>query len=117
MNQSGLQHDLLDVAIRDSVAGQLVSRAAGVWSRAWPSSKLGVVMAAVTAAWQALTRAQRIRAVGLAGTLAMMVDRVMALAGRTDPLSAVLPVLVLVICAATALLAGPIARASEHVQR
>jgi hypothetical protein len=47
----------------------------------------------------------------------MMVDRVMALAGRTDPLSAVLPVLVLVICAATALLAGPIARASEHVQR
>jgi len=47
----------------------------------------------------------------------MIVDRVMALAVPAEPLSAVLPSLVLVACTAAAVCAEPLARAVGQLRR
>jgi hypothetical protein len=110
-------HDLLDVAIRDSITGRIAVSAAGVWSRAWRSSALGAFVASGEELWQGLSGAQRIRAIAIAGAVAMIVDRAMALAVPAEPLSAVLPSLVLVACTAAAVFAEPLARAVGQLRR
>ena len=117
MNKDRFEHDLLEIAIRESLAGRIASSAALVWSRAWPSSGLGRVLAAIAEVWQGLSSAQRIRAGGIAGAVAMTVDRVMALTVPAEPLSAVLPSIVLAVCVAVAVFAAPIARTSEQLRR
>lgn len=110
-------HDLLDVAIRGSVTGRIASWASDVWSRAWRSSTLGRFVTSRQELWQGLSGAQRIRAIAIAGAVAMIVDRVMALAVPAEPLSAVLPSLVLVACTAAAVFAEPLARAVGQLRR
>jgi hypothetical protein len=107
------EHDLLDVAIRDSITGRIAASAAGVWSRAWRSSTLGRLVTSR----QGLSGAQRIRAIAITGAVAMIVDRAMALAVPAEPLSAVLPSLVLVACTAAAVFAEPLARAVGQLRR
>jgi len=117
MNSEPREHDLLDVAIRDSTAGRMAASAADAWSRAWRWSALGAFMASRDQLWQGLSGAQRIRAIAIAGAVAMIVDRVMALAVPAEPLSAVLPSLVLVACTAAAVFAEPLARAVGQLRR
>jgi hypothetical protein len=117
MNPEPREHDLLDVAIRDSITGRIVASAAGFWSRAWRWSALGVFVASWGELWQRLSGAQRIRAVAIAGAVAMIVDRGMALAVPAEPLSAVLPSLVLVACTAAAVFAEPLARSVGQLRR
>ena len=111
------EHDLLDVAIRDSITGRLAASAAGVWSRAWRSSTLGRLVTSRQELWLGLSGAQRIRAIAITGAVAMIVDRAMALAVPAEPLSAVLPSLVLVACTAAAVFAEPLARAFGQLRR
>jgi len=111
------EHDILDVAIRDSITGRIAASAAGVWSRAWRSSALGRFVTARQELWQRLSGAQRIRAIAITGAVAMIVDRAMALAVPAEPLSAVLPSLVLVACIAAAVFAEPLARAVGQLRR
>ena len=61
--------------------------------------------------------AQRVRMVALTGATAMLVHRAMSRLGPAEPLGAVVPFLVIVACALAALLAGPIARAVERLER
>ena len=110
-------HDLLDAAIRDSITGRIAVSAAGVWSRAWRSSALGAFAASGQELWHGLTGAQRVRVIAIAGAVAMIVDRAMALAVPAEPLSAVLPSLVLVACTAAAVFAEPLARAVGQLRR
>jgi len=117
MNPEPRERDLLDVAIRDSVTGRIAASAAVVWSRAWRSSTLGGFMASWQELWQELSGAQRIRAIAVMGAVAMIVDRAMALAVPAEPLSAVLPSLVLVACTAAAVFAEPLARAVGQLRR
>jgi len=109
--------DLLDVAIRGSVTGRIASWAAGVWTRAWRTSALRAFVASREELWQQLSAAQRIRGIAIGGAVAMIVDRVMALAVPAAPLSAVLPSLVLVACTAAAVCAEPLARAVGQLRR
>ena len=111
------EHDLLDVAIRDSITGRIAASAAGVWSRAWRSSALGAFVTSRQELWQRLSGAQRIRAIAITGAVAMIVDRAMALAVPAEPLSAVLPSLVLVACIAAAVFAEPLARVVGQLRR
>ena len=60
---------------------------------------------------------QKIRACALAGAVAMAIHRAVALLGPFEPLGAVLPFFVFVACAMIAVLAGPIARAWERLER
>jgi hypothetical protein len=55
--------------------------------------------------------------IALVGAIAMLVHRAMSRLGPAEPLGAVVPFLVIVACALTALCAGPIARASERLDR
>jgi len=109
--------DLLAVAIRGSVTGRVASWAAGVWSRAWRMSALRDFVVSREELWQQLSGAQRVRAIAGVGAVAMIVDRVMALAVPAEPLSAVLPSLVLVACTAAAVCAEPLARAVGQLRR
>jgi len=117
MNPEPREPDLLDLAIRGSITGRVAASAAVVWSRAWRTSTFGAVVTSGTEVWRGLSVAQRIRAIGIAGAVAMIVDRAMALAVPPEPLSAVLPSLVLVACAAAAVFAGPLARAVAPLRR
>jgi hypothetical protein len=117
MNPEPREHDLLDVAIRDSITGRVAASAAGVWSRSWRSSRLGAIAASGEELWWGLSGAQRIRAIAIAGAVAMIVDRAMALTVPAEPLSAVLPLLVLVACAAAAVFAEPLARSVGQLRR
>jgi len=55
--------------------------------------------------------------IALTGATAMLVHRAMSRLGPAEPLGAVVPFLVIVACALAALLAGPIARALERLER
>ena len=55
--------------------------------------------------------------IALVGAIAVLVNRAMSRVGPPEPLGAVVPLVVFVACALIALLAGPIARASEHFDR
>ena len=53
--------------------------------------------------------------IALVGAVAMLVHRAMSRLGPTEPLGGVVPFFLIVACALTALLAGPLARAWERL--
>ena len=117
MNQRNQDDDLLDRALRASIGGRLASAAGAAVSSAWTSSVSRGYLSSAVAGWHARPPATRVRMVALAGAIAVLVHRAMSRLGPPEPLGAVVPGLVLVACALTALLAGPIARASERHQQ
>lgn len=117
MNRDTRADDLLDLAIRGSVGGRIVSSLAHAASRAWVWSSSRRVIVVAAADWQALEAPQKVRAVASAGAIAMVVHRTMALLGPAEPLDAVLPALVLVASALTWAFAAPIAREWERLGR
>jgi hypothetical protein len=117
MNRQVREDDGLELAIRESVGGRLASAAAGAWSRAWSSSVLAGLVAAEGGRWRTLAAPQKVRMCALTVAVAMVVHLAMAPLGRAEPLVAVLPALVLAACAASALLADPIARAWGRLRR
>ncbi len=117
MNLQMKEKDILDTAIRESLGGRLVSAGAGATARAWSRSVVGRLVDAATTSWRALDARQKIRAGALAGAVAMVIHRAMALLGRDELLGGILPAVVLVLSVAGALLAGPIAREWERFRR
>ena len=117
MNHDGIETDILDLAIRESIAGRIASAAADLWSRAWPSSSTAAVATDAFAVWRQLSSPQKLRSVALMLMCAMAFDRVLALTGPHEPLGAVLPSIVFVVSATFAVFADPIARASERLRR
>ena len=117
MNRGAHANDLLDLAIRGSVGGRIVSSLANAASRAWgwSSSRRLIVVAATD--WQALEAAQKVRAGASVGAIAVAVHRTMSWLGPTEPLGAAVPVLVVVACVVTWALAVPIAREWERLGR
>lgn len=108
---------MLDLAIRGSLGGRIVSGLAGAAARVWVWSSARRVVSIAAGNWQVLEAPQKVRAVASAGAIAMVVHRTMALLGPAEPLGAVLPALVLVACALTWAFAPPIARAWERLGR
>ena len=117
VKQENQRDDLLDRALRESMVGRLASSAGAALLSAWTSSVSGRYARATVAGWRALPPPTRVRTVALAGATAMVVHRAMSRLGPAEPLGAVLPFLVIVACALAALLAGPIARAVERLDR
>jgi hypothetical protein len=111
------ERDLLDRALRESVAGRLASTAAARIVTAWGSSISGHYLFTVTAAWRAVPTPTRVRLVALVGAIAMGVHLAMARLGPREPLGAVVPTVIIAACALSAVFAGPIARASERIAR
>jgi hypothetical protein len=117
MNQPDPRGDLLELAIRESLAGRLASAADTAAATAWSSSATRKALLGADAKWRALTPPTRIRMISLAGAVAVVVHRAMALLGPPEPLGAVLPAVVLVSCGLMAALAGPLAHALERAKR
>lgn len=117
MNQGNQPDDLLDRALRGSIAGRLASAAGAALSPAWTSSVSRRYASAAVAGWRALPPPKRVRTIALTGATAMLVHRAMSRLGPAEPLGAVVPFLVIVACALAALLAGPIARATERFEQ
>jgi hypothetical protein len=117
VNQENQRDDLLDRALRESIVGRFASSAGAALSSAWPSSVAARYTSAAVARWRALPPPTRVRTVALTGATAVLVHRAMARLGPAEPLGAVVPFLVMVACALAALLAGPIARAVERIER
>jgi uncharacterized oligopeptide transporter (OPT) family protein len=117
MNRGAHANDPLDLAIRGSVGGRIVSSLAYAASRAWvwSSSRRLVVVAATD--WQALEAPQKVRVGASVGAIAVVVHRTMSWLGPTEPLGAAVPVLVVVGCVVTWALAVPIAREWERLGR
>jgi hypothetical protein len=117
MNQPDSHSDLLELAIRESLAGRLASTAGTAASSAWASSATRQTLRSAALKWQAVTPPTRIRLISLTGAVAVVVHRAMALLGPREPLGAVLPAIVLVSCGLMAALAGPMAQALERIKR
>ena len=117
MNRQVREDDRLALAIRESLGGRFAAAADGAWSRAWSSSVVSSLVAAAAGSWRTLEAPQKIRTCALTVAVAMAVHLAMAPLGHDEPLVAVLPALVLAACALIALLADPIARASERLGR
>ena len=117
MNQASQRDDPLDRALRGSIGGRVAAAAAAALSSAWTFSVTRRYASAAGANWRALAPPTRVRMIALVGAIAMLVHRAMARLGPAEPLGAVVPFLVLVACALTALWAGPIARAAERLER
>jgi hypothetical protein len=117
MPRQNERDDLLDRALRGSIGGRLGAAAGSALSLAWTSSVTKRYVSAAVATWRALPPPTRVRMGALVGAIAMLVHRVMSRLGPAEPLGGVVPFLVIVACAVTALLAGPIARASERIER
>jgi uncharacterized protein YhdP len=111
--------NVLEIAIRESWTGRLASGAVSMAAKAWPSSDLRRCVTPIAAGWTQLSRAQQIRAAAVTIAVAMLVERAMRwLAPRSsDPMSAVLPIGVLVASLAVAALAAPLARLAERLNR
>jgi len=109
--------DLLDLAIRQSLGGRIVSALASAAARAWAWSSSRQVAGVAATNWQALQAPQKVRAGASAGMIAMVVHRLMALLGPSEPLGAVVPVLALIACVVIWALADPIAREWERLRR
>jgi hypothetical protein len=117
VNQENQRDDLLDRALRESIVGRFARSAGAVLSSAWTSSVSGRYAIATVAGWRALSPPRRVRTVALTGATAMLVHRAMSRLGPVEPLGAVVPFLVIVACALAALMAGPIGRALERLER
>jgi hypothetical protein len=117
MHQANPSEDLLDRALRGSVGGRLVSAAAAAAAAAWARSVSKRYVTGGVTNWRTLPPSARIRMIALAGATAVFVHLVMSRLGTAEPLGAVVPFCVLAACAVAALLAGPIARASERRKR
>ena len=117
MNRNARADDLLDLAIRGSLGGRIVSSLADAASRAWVWSSSRQVVAVAATNWQALKAPQKVRAGASAGAIASVVHRTMGWLGPAEPLGAVVPVLVFVACALIWALADPIAREWERLGR
>lgn len=117
MNQRDQGGDLLDRALRESIGGRFSSAAQAAMSSAWTWSVSKAFVSEVVANWRALPRSTRVRMIALVGAIAVLVHRAMSRLGPPEPLGFVVPSFVLLVCALTALLAGPIARASERLER
>jgi hypothetical protein len=117
MNRGTRTNDLLDLAIRGSVGGRIVSSLAHAASRAWVWSSSRRVIDVAATDWQALEAPQKVRAGTSVVSIAMVVHRLMSWLGPTEPLGAVVPVLVLIACAVIWALAVPIAREWERFGR
>jgi hypothetical protein len=109
--------DLLDLAIRESLGGRMVSALASAAAKAWAWSwsREAVGMAATT--WRTLQAPQKVRAAASAGMIAVVVHRLMARLGPPEPLGAVVPILVFIACFLIWALADPIAREWERLRR
>lgn len=117
MNPENQPDDLLDRALRESIVGRFVSSVAAALLSASTASVSGRYAMAAVAGWRARPLPTRVRMVALTGATAMLVHRAMSRLGPPEPLGAVVPFLVIVSCALAALLAGPIARALERLER
>jgi hypothetical protein len=117
VDQENQRDDLLDRALRESIVGRFASSAGAALFSAWTSSVSGRNARAAAAGWRTLSLPWRVRMVALTGATAMLVHRAMSRLGPAEPLGAVVPFLVVVACALAALLAGPIARALERLER
>lgn len=111
--------DRLGTALEESWAGRAGSAVVAAAASAWPSSTLRQLTMPLASGWSSLDPAQRIRAVALAVVVAMLVERAMTWLMRrpTDPLSAVLPVTVLVTSVAIGAFAGRLAGVCERLHR
>jgi hypothetical protein len=117
MNQHNRADDLLDLAIRGSLGGRIVSALADSTARAWVRSSSRRAVSMAVANWQALEPPQQVRAVASAGAIAIVVHGTMALLGPAEPLGEVLPALALVACALAWAFAAPIASEWERLRR
>ncbi len=117
MNRNARVNDRLDLAIRASVGGRIVSSLADAASRAWVWSWSRRVILVAATDWQALEAPQKVRAGTSVAAIAMVVHRMMSWLGPTEPLGAAVPVLVLIACAVIWALAVPIAREWERLRR
>jgi hypothetical protein len=117
MNRDARADDLLDLAIRGSLAGRIVAALAEAASKAWVWSSSRRVVAVAATSWQALEAPQKVRAGASVVAVAMVVHRTMALLGPAEPFGAALPLLVLVVSAVIWAFADPIAREWERLRR
>jgi hypothetical protein len=109
--------DLLDLAIRESLGGRMVSALASAAARAWAWSSSRRVVGVAATKWQALQPPQKVRAGASAAIIAVVVHRMMALLGPAEPLGAVVPLLALIAGIVIWALAAPIAREWERLRR
>jgi len=117
VNRGSQRDDLLDRALRGSIGGRFASAVGAAMSSAWTSSASRSCASTAGANWRALSPPTRVRMIALVGAIAVLVNRAMSRLGPPEPLGAVVPFFVIVACALIALLARPIARASEHPDR
>src|SRR5262249_21287533 len=75
MNRDTRADDLLDLAIRGSLGGRIVSALAGSTAKVWGWSSARRVVSMAAANWQALEAPQKVRAVASAGAIAMVVHK------------------------------------------
>lgn len=111
--------DALDRAIRESVGGRVVKAIVDPVARAWPSSRLHAIASSVSASFNRLPLAVRIRCGAIAGIVSMAFSAVVtSLQPRaTDRMSTALPLVLILIFAAAGVGGDAIARAVERTRR